>query len=180
MAKLNMGRKLAHNLQDKWRSEDVQQQEEVAFSQLTLSKHVLTGLHKCGFVKASPIQLKAIPLGLCGFDMVVQAKSGTGKTCVFSVLALETVDVSKNAVQVLVVAPTREIAVQSCDTLRCLGCALPGLGCYAFIGGLPVKEDLAKLVGCHIAVATLGEHLLEHATVTSCSKNRLISERGCE
>lgn len=84
------------------------------------------------------------------------------------------------SVQVLVVAPTREIAVQSCDTLRCLGCALPGLGCYAFIGGLPVKEDLAKLVGCHIAVATLGEHLLEHATVTSCSKNRLISERGCE
>lgn len=151
-----MARKIAHNLGAVWRSEDVQHAEDLTFDQFMLSEHVLTGLRKSGFVKPSPIQVQAIPLGLCGFDLVVQAKSGTGKTCVFAVLGLEAVNVGINAVQVLILAPTREIAVQTCDTLRCLGCDLPGLNCYAFIGGVPLQQDLQKLASCHIAVATMG------------------------
>lgn len=153
-----MTRRIAHKLETQWRSEDVLQSEDekATFEEFLLSKQLLSGLRKAGFVRPSPIQLRAIPLGLCGFDMVVQAKSGTGKTCLFSVLTLQAVDVSKNAVQVLILAPTREIAVQSCDTVSCLGCDMPELKTYAFIGGVPIKEDLQKLARCHVAVGTLG------------------------
>ncbi|XP_050028222.2 uncharacterized protein [Dermacentor andersoni] len=156
-----MTRRIAHKLETQWRSQDVLQSEDenATFEEFLLSRQLLSGLHKSGFVRPSPIQLRAIPLGLCGFDMVVQAKSGTGKTCVFSVLTLQAVNVSKNAVQVLILAPTREIAVQSCDTICCLGCDMPELRVYAFIGGVPIKEDLQKLTQCHVAVGTLGRLL---------------------
>ncbi|KAH7985707.1 hypothetical protein HPB52_025457 [Rhipicephalus sanguineus] len=96
-----MTRRIAHKLETQWRSQDVLQSEDenATFEEFLLSKQLLSGLRKSGFVRPSPIQLRAIPLGLCGFDMVVQAKSGTGKTCVFSVLTLQAVNVSKNAVQ---------------------------------------------------------------------------------
>ncbi|KAL1473876.1 hypothetical protein MTO96_021778 [Rhipicephalus appendiculatus] len=156
-----MTRRIAHKLETQWRSQDVLQSEDenATFEEFLLSKQLLSGLRKSGFVRPSPIQLRAIPLGLCGFDMVVQAKSGTGKTCVFSVLTLQAVNVSNNAVQVLILAPTREIAVQSCDTVCCLGCDMPELKAYAFIGGVPIKEDLQKLARCHVAVGTLGRLL---------------------
>ncbi|XP_065283265.1 probable ATP-dependent RNA helicase DDX20 [Dermacentor albipictus] len=156
-----MTRRIAHKLETQWRSQDVLQSEDenATFEEFLLSRQLLGGLHKSGFVRPSPIQLRAIPLGLCGFDMVVQAKSGTGKTCVFSVLTLQAVNVSKNVVQVLILAPTREIAVQSCDTICCLGCDMPELRVYAFIGGVPIKEDLQKLTRCHVAVGTLGRLL---------------------
>ncbi|XP_077489114.1 uncharacterized protein LOC144099570 isoform X2 [Amblyomma americanum] len=155
-----MTRRLAHKLESQWRSQDVLQSEEKAtFDEFLLSQRVLSGLRKAGFIRPSPIQLRAIPLGLCGFDMVVQAKSGTGKTCVFSVLALQAVNTSRNAIQVLILAPTREIAVQSCDTVRCLGCDTPGLEVYAFIGGVSVREDVRKLARCHVAVGTMGRLL---------------------
>lgn len=155
-----MARRIAHKLESQWRSDDVLQTDENAtFKQFLLSDQVLSGLSKSGFVRPSPIQVEAIPLGLCGFDLVVQAKSGTGKTCVFSTLALQAVDVSKNAVQVLILAPTREIAVQSCDTVCCIGCDVPGLKAYAFIGGVPISEDLRKLSRCHVAAGTLGRLL---------------------
>ncbi|XP_075551030.1 uncharacterized protein LOC142584708 isoform X1 [Dermacentor variabilis] len=156
-----MTRRIAHKLETQWRSQDVLQSEDenATFEEFLLSRQLLSGLLKSGFVRPSPIQLRAIPLGLCGFDMVVQAKSGTGKTCVFSVLTLQAVNVSKNAVQVLILAPTREIAVQSCDTICCLGCDMPELRVYAFIGGVPIKEDLQKLTRCHVAVGTLGRLL---------------------
>lgn len=155
-----MARRIAHKLESQWRSNDVLQTDENAtFDEFLLSDRVLSGLHKSGFVRPSPIQVQAIPLGLCGFDLVVQAKSGTGKTCVFSTLALQAVDVSRNAVQVLILAPTREIAVQSCDTVCCIGCDIPGLKAYAFIGGVPLSEDLRKLARCHVAVGTLGRLL---------------------
>ncbi|XP_077540720.1 uncharacterized protein LOC144152981 [Haemaphysalis longicornis] len=155
-----MARRIAHKLESQWRSDDVLQTDENAtFKQFLLSDQVLSGLSKSGFVRPSPIQVEAIPLGLCGFDLVVQAKSGTGKTCVFSTLALQAVDVSKNAVQVLILAPTREIAVQSCDTVCCIGCDVLGLKAYAFIGGVPISEDLRKLSRCHVAAGTLGRLL---------------------
>lgn len=156
-----MTRRIAHKLETQWRSQDVLQSEDenATFEEFLLSKQLLSGLRKSGFVRPSPIQLRAIPLGLCGFDMVVQAKSGTGKTCVFSVLTLQAVNVSQNAVQVLILAPTREIAIQSCDTVCCLGCDMPELRAYAFIGGVPIKEDLQKLTRCHVAVGTMGRLL---------------------
>ncbi|KAL5013158.1 hypothetical protein ScPMuIL_007428 [Solemya velum] len=108
------------------------------------------------FQKPSPIQLKAIPLGRCGLDLIVQAKSGTGKTCVFTVIALESLQLESSAVQVLVLAPTREIAIQIWEVIRSIGSAMPALRCHTFIGGMPFPEDVQKLNLCHIAVGTPG------------------------
>lgn len=63
---------------------------------------------------------------ICFLDLIVQAKSGTGKTAVFAITALEMVNLKKSSVQVLMLAPTREIAVQIKEVLCSLGCELEG------------------------------------------------------
>nr|XP_022296950.1 probable ATP-dependent RNA helicase DDX20 [Crassostrea virginica] len=147
---------VAHNIQGKSRTGDVLISENVDFSGLLLSDKVLSGLQKAGFQRPSPIQLKAIPLGRCGLDLIVQAKSGTGKTCVFSVIALEGIQTESYALQVLVLAPTREIAIQIWDVISSIGQCIPSLKCHTFIGGMPLTEDKQKLKKCHIAVGTPG------------------------
>ncbi|XP_067684072.1 uncharacterized protein [Haliotis asinina] len=147
---------LAHKINEKTRTGDVLISEEVDFSSLLLSNPVIQGLHNSGFERPSPIQLKAIPLGRCGLDLIVQAKSGTGKTCVFSVIALEAIQVQSSAIQVLVLAPTREIALQIWDVIKNIGSAISALRCHTFIGGLPFSEDKQNLKQCQIAVGTPG------------------------
>ena len=63
-------------------------------------------------MKPSPVQARAIPLGKFGADLIVQAKSGTGKTCMFAVIVLESLQLALPAEQALVVSPTRELAHQ--------------------------------------------------------------------
>lgn len=140
----------------KWRSADVKTAENVDFSTLLLPDRIQLGLKNCGFEKPSPVQLQAIPLGRCGIDLVVQAKSGTGKTCVMAVIALDSLIEDSPNTQVLILAPTREIASQICGVIQDLGYAFPGLTCETFIGGLPLKEDKAKLPYCQIVVGTPG------------------------
>ena len=105
---------VAHDLESKTRTEDVVTEEsrEKTFTDLLLSDPVLQGLTSAGFIRPSPVQLQAIPPAKIGFDCIVQSKSGTGKTCVYVVTALEMVKQDLSALQVLVLAPTREIAVQ--------------------------------------------------------------------
>ncbi|XP_076312960.1 uncharacterized protein LOC143226196 [Tachypleus tridentatus] len=146
----------AHVIERKWRSDDIKLQEQIDFSGLMLSERVLSGLKEAGFVRPSPIQLHAIPLGRCGLDLIIQAKSGTGKTCVMTVVALENIELDTSATQVLILTPTREIAVQNCDAVLSIGRKFPGLKSYYFIGGMPIKEDHLKLKKCHIAVGTPG------------------------
>ncbi|KAH9494687.1 hypothetical protein Btru_020233 [Bulinus truncatus] len=147
---------VAHTFEKKIRTADVLITESVDFAGLLLSKNVLEGLLQAGFKKPSPIQLKAIPLGRCGLDLIVQAKSGTGKTCVFTVVALEGVDTNFVGIQVLVLAPTREIAQQIQDVVKTIGKTLVGLKCKTFIGGLPLSLDKVSAKKCHIAVGTPG------------------------
>ncbi|XP_037798963.1 probable ATP-dependent RNA helicase DDX20 [Penaeus monodon] len=151
-----MAAKKAHTISDRERTDDIHVEENVDFAGMYLSDHVLEGLKKSGFIRPSPIQLAAIPLGRCGLDLVVQAKSGTGKTCVFTVVALEMLSVAASTTQVLVIAPTREIAVQITQVINSIGSGTPGLRAYAFIGGIPLSQDKAKLSCCHIAVGTPG------------------------
>ena len=68
---------------------DVRTDEDVTFADLAISESTINSLSKAGFIKPSPIQLQALPLALVGLDLLVQAKSGTGKTLVFSITALE-------------------------------------------------------------------------------------------
>ena len=69
------------------------------------------GLNEAGFLKPSPVQWSALPMASLGVDLVVQAKSGTGKTLVFVVSALRMVKIDVSAVQVILIAPTREIGL---------------------------------------------------------------------
>ncbi|NXO50223.1 DDX20 helicase, partial [Aramus guarauna] len=126
------------------------------FGSLLLSAPVLAGLEAAGFHRPSPVQLKAIPLGRCGLDLIVQAKSGTGKTCVFSAIALDAVLLESPATQILILAPTREIAVQIHAVITTIGIKMEGLECHVFIGGTPLNQDKVRLKKCHIAVGSPG------------------------
>ncbi|XP_072212018.1 probable ATP-dependent RNA helicase DDX20 [Excalfactoria chinensis] len=126
------------------------------FGSLLLSPPVLAGLEAAGFHRPSPVQLKAIPLGRCGLDLIVQAKSGTGKTCVFSTIALDALLMDSPATQVLILAPTREIAVQIHAVITTIGIKMEGLECHVFIGGTPLSQDKVRLKKCHIAVGSPG------------------------
>lgn len=96
-------------------------------------------------------------------DLIVQSKSGTGKTVVFTVIALEMIQTKRNALQVLAFAPTREIAVQIEDVIKTIGKNIPGLEIGSFIGGLPIENDIEKIKKCHIAIGAPGrlKHLAE-------------------
>ncbi|XP_064605221.1 uncharacterized protein LOC135470297 [Liolophura sinensis] len=151
-----MFQNVAHDIKTKTRTGDVLIAENVDFAGLLLSDTVLAGLSGSGFKKPSPIQLKAIPIGRCGLDLIVQAKSGTGKTVVFTTIALESLQLESNSTQVLVMAPTREIAVQIWEVMKSISSEMIGIQCRMFIGGLPVNQDKQKLKHCHVAIGTPG------------------------
>ncbi|XP_076657906.1 uncharacterized protein LOC143362019 isoform X2 [Halictus rubicundus] len=98
----------------------------------------------------------------------MRAKSGTGKTLVFCVIALEMVDVQVSSVQALMLAPTREIAVQISEVCSSIGCEMNGLKVEVFIGGMALEGDKKKVKGCHVAVGAPGRirHLIEKGLLT--------------
>ncbi|VBB32058.1 unnamed protein product, partial [Acanthocheilonema viteae] len=127
------------------------------FSSLMLNRTSLNALSKAGFTKPSPVQVQAIPPGMLGFDLLVQAKSGTGKTMVFSLLAVENLNAQFGRPQVLIVAPTREIVSQIVSYIRMLAPSVIHVG--MFVGGNErgVAEDIQKLKkSIHIVVGTVG------------------------
>lgn len=154
---------IAHDIDKKPRTRDIKVQEDITFYQMGFSQKILDGLSLCGFQRPSPIQLKAIPLGRCGFDLIVRAKSGTGKTLVFCIISLEMIDIDISSVQVLVLAPTREIAVQIAQVFSSVACEIEGLKVEVFIGGTAIESDKKKLNNCHIAVGAPGRirHLID-------------------
>eukprot|EP00048_Salpingoeca_helianthica_P003145 m.64343 g.64343 ORF g.64343 m.64343 type:complete len:541 (+) comp12516_c0_seq2:162-1784(+) len=145
----------AHNVAQRERTDDIALDQANTFAALTLSEPVLRGLAEAGFVHPSPIQARAIPLGKCGLDVMAQAKAGTGKTLVFATVALEAVKIKERHPQVLVLAPTREIAFQIYEVFQSISKHV-GAVTHCFIGGLSVANDVLKLDGCHIAVGTPG------------------------
>src|SRR5213596_2825704 len=88
------------------------------FSELGLSPEILKAIDKLGFEQASPIQAEAIPVLMAGRDVVGQSQTGSGKTAAFGIPAVEKVDATKKAVQVLILCPTRELAVQVSEEIH--------------------------------------------------------------
>jgi ATP-dependent RNA helicase DDX20 len=138
------------------RSHDVDIEEKVEFNSLIQNEQLLFGLKKSGYETPSPIQLKAIPLGRLGIDLIAQAKSGTGKTVVFGVITLETINANLKKPQAILIAPTREIVVQIRDVIRNLAQFMKNIKCEAFIGGLSLESDYQNLMDCQILVCTPG------------------------
>lgn len=121
--------------------------ESRSFAALLVPPHIVAALRDYGIRAPSPVQHAAVPLARLGADLIVQAKAGTGKTVVFAVAVAERVDLAQRVPQVLVLAPTREVALQGAEVVAAAGANLPapGLAVGAFIGGLPVEEDQRQL-----------------------------------
>ena len=86
------------------------------FSELGLSQDILDAIKTHGYVEATPIQEKTIPLTLSGRDVIGQAQTGTGKTAAFGLPILEHIDLENKNIQALIVSPTRELAIQKART----------------------------------------------------------------
>src|ERR1700752_1153088 len=105
------------------------------FSELGLSPELLKAVDKLGFEQASPIQAEAIPVLMQGRDVVGQSQTGSGKTAAFSIPAIEKVDPHLRAVQVLILAPTRELAVQVSEEVHKLALFKRGIHALPIYGG---------------------------------------------
>ncbi|MCM3280717.1 MULTISPECIES: DEAD/DEAH box helicase [Exiguobacterium] len=131
------------------------------FQDLQLSEALVKGVHKMGFEEATPIQAETIPVALTGVDVLGQAQTGTGKTAAFGIPTIERIDSKARQVQALVLAPTRELAIQVAEELNKIGetkrvYALP------VYGGQQIDRQIRGLKkNPQIVVATPGR-LMDH------------------
>jgi ATP-dependent RNA helicase DDX6/DHH1 len=132
------------------------------------------GIFEKGFERPSPIQEDAIPTILAGRDVLARAKNGTGKTAAFIIPCLEKVDVTKKHIQILMLVPTRELALQTSAICKEIGKHLEGLEIMVTTGGTNLRDDIMRLYSpVHIVVGTPGRiHDLSDkkiADLSSCS-----------
>ncbi|MBN8237097.1 DEAD/DEAH box helicase [Halobacillus kuroshimensis] len=130
------------------------------FESLGLSKPILKSLDVMGFEETTPIQEQTIPLGLEGKDVIGQAQTGTGKTAAFGIPMLEKINKQVKGVQGLVIAPTRELAIQVAEEMNRLGKG-KGARVLPIYGGSNMERQIRALKNNHIVVATPGR-LLDH------------------
>ena len=134
-------------------------QEITSFAALNLSDNLLKALANMKFEQPSPIQAKTIPLLLEGRDVIAQAQTGTGKTAAFALPILQNLVVRKTATQALILAPTRELAIQVAEQFTQLG-ALQGATICVLCGGQEYRRQLKELrEGAQIVVGTPGRTL---------------------
>jgi len=127
-----------------------------SFDAMGLSEPLLRGIYAYGFEKPSAIQQRAIKPLMSGSDTIAQAQSGTGKTAAFGIGVLQTVEIEDRRTQALILAPTRELALQIQKVVVALGDYLK-VQCHACVGGTSVRDDMAALEqGVHIVVGTPG------------------------
>lgn len=130
--------------------------------EMDLSKEVLRAIKDMGFTTPSTVQAKTIPLMMSGADVNAIAPTGTGKTCAFGIPMLEYVQLNEPEVQEVVLAPTRELALQIGDELTKLAKYIKGCRIAVLYGGQPIPKQLAALKRKpQILVATPGR-LLDH------------------
>ena len=131
------------------------------FNDLPLSKDVLRGIKALGFEKPTPIQAQSIMPLLEGRDVIGQAQTGTGKTAAFGIPMVESIDLSDNRVQGLVLAPTRELAVQIADHISRIS-RYTGVRVCPIYGGESINRQINQLRrGVHIVVGTPGR-IIDH------------------
>ena len=139
-----------------------QVQELYYYKDMGLSEATMKALDKKGFTQATPIQGGAIPYFMDWKDVVAKAPTGTGKTFAFGIPMVEHIDPDSDAVQGLILAPTRELAIQIRDELRDLCAFREGVRTVCLYGGQPIEKQLTQLKSRpQIVVATPGR-LMDH------------------
>ncbi|KAE9409335.1 DEAD-domain-containing protein [Gymnopus androsaceus JB14] len=126
---------------------------------MNLNPKLLRGIYAYGFERPSAIQQRAIIPVVKEHDVIAQAQSGTGKTATFSVAILQRIDLSLNATQAIILAPTRELALQTHKVVVALGDYMD-VTSLACVGGTNIRDDMATLrSGVQVVVATPGRLL---------------------
>ena len=132
------------------------------FTDLGLRAELIEGIHRLGFESPSPIQAETIPTALSGSDIVGLSQTGSGKTAAFGLPALNMIDIDLKQTQVLVLCPTRELAVQVCEEINRLASALKGFTSVPVYGGAPIDRQMRALrKGAHVVVGTPGR-VMDH------------------
>jgi ATP-dependent RNA helicase DeaD len=133
----------------------------VHFSELGLPPGILEAVLSMGYQVATQVQAEAIPRARTGRDLIVQSRTGTGKTAAFGIPIVERADSSLSETQALVLCPTRELCLQVTGDLKRLG-APSGIRVLAIYGGDPMPRQVDGLrAGAHVVVGTPGR-LLDH------------------
>jgi len=137
---------------------DINHVDEISnWHDLNMKENLLRGIFSYGFETPSPIQKRAIKPMISGRDIIAQAQSGTGKTGAFTVSAIELVDVTLKEIQVLIMAPTRELATQIIGVLDNLATFIDGFNSKLLIGGTSMDKDIKDIEERpHIIVGTPG------------------------
>ncbi|MHA1270873.1 MAG: DEAD/DEAH box helicase [Candidatus Helarchaeota archaeon] len=131
------------------------------FTEFNISERILKGLKDCGFINATEIQTKTIPLLMKGNSIIGQAKTGSGKTLAFGIPIIEQINENNNLIQACIISPTRELAKQIAVELSNI-CRHTNIRIMTIYGGVSIQRQIDQLKrGVHIVVATPGR-LLDH------------------
>ncbi len=132
------------------------------FSELGISPDLLKAIDKLGFEQAAPIQAETIPVLMEGRDVVGQSQTGSGKTAAFAIPAIEKVDPQQRAVQVLILCPTRELAIQVSEEVHKLSLFKRGIHALPIYGGQSYERQFYGLKqGAQIVIGTPGR-VMDH------------------
>jgi ATP-dependent RNA helicase DeaD len=138
-----------------------QETPTTGFADLGLGAEILQSIEAMGYEEPTPIQVKTIPVMITGADVIAQAQTGSGKTAAFGLPIIEGIDTSLRAVQALILAPTRELAIQVADALAVLG-RHRKVETLPIYGGQPYERQFRGLMrGPHIVVGTPGR-VMDH------------------
>lgn len=144
-----------------------------SFEKLSLAKPILAAIRDIGYETPSPIQAKTIPEILAGKDILAQAQTGTGKTAAFALPLLSRIDLKKKSPQVLVLAPTRELAIQVSEAFQKYASHLPKFFVLPVYGGQDYRNQLKNLKrGVHVVVGTPGR-VMDHMRRGTLALNEL-------
>ena len=132
------------------------------FKELKLSNYIIKALDEVGYEQPTPIQAQTIPLLLDGNDVLGQAQTGTGKTAAFALPLLSNIDIKQKNPQILVLAPTRELAIQVAEAFQKYAKHIPGFHVLPVYGGQEYGGQIRSLKrGVHVVVGTPGR-VMDH------------------
>jgi len=138
------------------------EQSQTKFSDFAFSPEILKAIDELGYETPTPIQSTIMPHVLAGTDVVGQAQTGTGKTAAFALPLLSRLDLKKRKPQVLVLAPTRELAIQVAEAFHSFATHMSGFQVVPIYGGQDYKIQLRQLErGVHVVVGTPGR-VMDH------------------
>ena len=157
-----------------------QQDSHAFFTDLQLGEPILRVLKELGYESPSPIQAAAIPIFMSNRDVLGQAQTGTGKTAAFALPILARLDIRQNSPQALVLAPTRELAIQVAEAFQRYATHIPGFHVLPIYGGQSYGPQLSALRrGVHVVVGTPGrviDHIEKNTLDLSQLKTLVLDE----